>query len=388
MRIAFFSDNSYPELSGIVDSIHITGKELQKRGHEVVFVGPHYSAKNYATGNRHRVVEGAHEVVHGLPIYRIPSFPLPFSPTGQSRVALPIGASFWHLDSFKPDIIHTQSPYGTGLEALWAAHRYKVPIVGTNHTPIEEFYPLAPNLMRKFDAWYYNKCDFITAPYQGLIDNMRTVGLKTSGHAQANPVPFISASNTEEEKQQCKIDMKIHGPMVLVSGRLAPEKKVDVIIRSFAKVLVTFPTATLVITGHGSYSNALQALAKELGIEKNVRFVGFITTDKIKELYCTADVYAIMSTAETQSLSLMQAFAAGVPAIVARSRGLVDYCPADCGFQIEPGDTDACAQKLIQLLGDQHLRTQMGAAGSQFVQKFTPEKIASDWEEIYKQVLK
>src|SRR6185369_1725080 len=103
MRIAFFSDNSYPELSGIVDSIHVTGQELTKRGHEVVFVGPHYSNKNYAIANRHPVIEGGHEVVHGLPIYRLPSFPLPFSPTGQSRVALPIGSSFWHLDSFKPD---------------------------------------------------------------------------------------------------------------------------------------------------------------------------------------------------------------------------------------------------------------------------------------------
>jgi 1,2-diacylglycerol 3-alpha-glucosyltransferase len=387
MRIAFFSDNSYPELSGIVDSIHITGKELSKRGHEVVFVGPHYSDKNYATGNRKRAYEGGHEVVHGLPIFRIPSLPLPFSPTGQSRVALPVGASFWHLDKFKPDIIHTQSPYGTGLEALWAAHRYKAPLVGTNHTPIEEFYPWAPTMMRHFDAWYYNKCDFITAPYQGLIDNMRTFGLKTAGHGQANPVPFISASNTDAEKQQCKIDMKIHGPMVLVSGRLAPEKKVDVIIRSFKKVQHAFPTATLVITGHGSYSGALQSLAAELGIQKNVRFVGFITTDKIKDLYCTADVYAIMSTAETQSLSLMQAFAAGVPAVAASSRGLVDYCPPQCGFQIEPGDSETCADKIIELLSKQELRTRMGAAGTEFVKKFSPEKIAQDWEAIYAKVL-
>src|SRR6185436_18717972 len=252
MRIAYFSDNSYPELSGIVDSIHITGEELASRGHEVVFVGPYYSDKNYVKSNRTRFIENGHEVVGGLRIVRLPSLPIPFSPTGQSRLALPIGSSFWYLDSFKPDIIHTQSPYGTGLEALWAAHRYKVPLVGTNHTPIEEFYPFAPNVMRRFDAWYYNKCDFITAPYQGLIDNMRTVGLKTKGHGQANPVPFINTKNTDEQKQRCKVEMKIEGPTVLVSGRLAPEKKVDVIIRAFKDVLAAHPTATLVITGHGS----------------------------------------------------------------------------------------------------------------------------------------
>ena len=102
MRIAFFSDNFYPELSGISDTITITGCELKKRGHDICFVAAHYSAKDYAVANRQAPKSPADDTVEGMPIVRLPSLPLPFSPTGQSRFALPFGGSFKFLKEFKP----------------------------------------------------------------------------------------------------------------------------------------------------------------------------------------------------------------------------------------------------------------------------------------------
>ena len=49
MKIAFFADNFYPELSGIADSILLTGVELAKRGHEIHYFVPKYSQKDYET---------------------------------------------------------------------------------------------------------------------------------------------------------------------------------------------------------------------------------------------------------------------------------------------------------------------------------------------------
>jgi glycosyltransferase involved in cell wall biosynthesis len=120
-----------------------------------------------------------------------------------------------------------------------------------------------------------------------------------------------------------------------------------------------------------------------LGIGKQVRFVGFVPPEKLEQLYCTAEVYAIMSTAETQSLSLMQAFANGVPAVAAAARGLVDYCPPQCGYQVAPGDIEALAERLIELLQNKPLREQMGIAGVEFVKKFSPTHVAEEWEVIY-----
>ena len=153
MRIAFFADNFYPELSGIVDSVLITGKELTKRGHSVVYVGPHYSPKDYTLVGKQCHKQKGSELIDGMPIVRLPSLPLPYSPTGQSHFAFPTGRAVKFLRQWKPDIIHTHSPYGCGFEAKKAARKLDVPLVGTNHTPVEEFYPFAPTLMRRFDAW-------------------------------------------------------------------------------------------------------------------------------------------------------------------------------------------------------------------------------------------
>jgi len=118
MRIVYYADNFYPELSGITDTIITTGKELKKRGHEIAYVGPYYSPKDYAVGKRQFPLKKEDDTIDGMPIVRLPSLPMLISPTGQSRIAIPTGASFDFIKEFKPDVIHTQSPYGVGGRRL------------------------------------------------------------------------------------------------------------------------------------------------------------------------------------------------------------------------------------------------------------------------------
>ena len=231
-------------------------------------------------------------------------------------------------------------------------------------------------IARRFDAWYYNRCRFVSAPYQGLIDEMRTVGFKRNGRAQANPVPHMK-----------KFPRKAEGRTILCSGRLAPEKQVDVVLQAFALLLKRMPEKELIITGRGAAEPGLKTLTKTIGIEKQVRFVGFVVQEELAKLYAHSDIYVIMSTAETQSLSLMQAFANGMPAIAVRSRGLIDYTKEDRGLLVAPGDAVALAKRMEELFQSKELRDRMGAAGMKFVETLSPSKIAEDWETIYKEVL-
>ena len=73
-------------------------------------------------------------------------------------------------------------------------------------------------------------------------------------------------------------------------------------------------------------------IAKELGIEKNVRFTGFLDMPELAKYYRASDIFAIMSTAETQSLALMQAFASGLPAVGASAHGLKEYLKPECSY--------------------------------------------------------
>ena len=393
MRIAYFSDNFFPEITGIADSIITTGEELKARGHEILYVAPRYSEHDYGVVDfADKDKSAIHRERKNLRTFRLSSMPMKGSPTGQSRIVIPFGQSIFYLKEFKPHILHTQSPFGTGLEALWASRRLKIPLVGTNHTPIEEFIGYVrvagnlPALMaRRFFAWYYNRCEFVTAPYQGLIDDMRAVGFKKNARALPNPIPtnvFRLASG--EEKATAKKRRDLQGSVILYSGRLAPEKHIDVIIRAVANISAKHPV-TFVVTGHGVAEEYLRALARELHIEEAVRFTGFVGFERLAEFYRAADIFAILSTAETQSLALMQAYASGLPAIAARARGLVHYVPEGVGFLVEPGNVEELSEKLVALLADAKLREQMGKSGHAFVSQCSPRMIADAWERIYKE---
>ena len=389
MRIAFFADNFYPELSGIVDSTLTTGRELTRRGHSVLYIGPHYSTRDYTLVGKQYQEENGSEVIDGIPILRLPSIPLPFSPTGQSHFAFPTGDAVAYLRKWKPDIIHTHSPYGCGFEAKKAAKKLGVPLVGTNHTPIEEFFPAAPKLMRRFDAWYYNHCALVTAPFDNLILHMREVGFRKPSRTLPNPVVHaLFNPPTKDEKNIIREKLGLQGPVVLYAGRVASEKHIDVIVRSIKKLTPFFPTIKLVITGHGAAVASLQALAQELKIAEHILFAGFIPLENLALYYKAADVFTIMSTADSQSIALMQAYATGIPAIGARAHGLPSYIPTDCGYLVEPGNVDSLTHYLKELLQNEPLRNTMGQAGISFVETMSPEKITDEWEKIYQSVLK
>jgi 1,2-diacylglycerol 3-alpha-glucosyltransferase len=189
MRIALFSDNFYPELSGINDTIVTTGKELKARGHDILYVGPRYTPADYAIAKRQFPLKKEDDTPgDNLPVLRLPSMHMPLSPTGQSRFAFPYGKTLDEVAKWKPDIIHTQSPYGAGFAAKKLAKRLKVPLVGTNHTAIEDFFPFGTRFaMRRFDAWYYNHCGIVTTPYQTLIERMRKAGFHQPAQVLPNP---------------------------------------------------------------------------------------------------------------------------------------------------------------------------------------------------------
>lgn len=385
MKILFCSDNFYPELSGITDTILTTTKELQARGHSIMFLAPHYSPADFTVAHHEYPKTPEEDTVQGMPIVRIPAVRAPMSPTGQSRMAYPWGVVPQAVLDFKPDLIHTHSPYGVGLMAARAARTLGVPLIGTNHTAIEDFFPLGTqDAMRLWDAHYYNHCAFISAPYARLIERMREMGFKKPGHKVSNPADLREfMPPTEHERNEHREAFGITGPALLYAGRLGVEKRVDVIIRAVALLKDEFPSITFVATGHGAARPALEKLAKQLGVSAHVRFAGYLSRKALPHAYQAGDVFAMTSTSDSQSLALMQAYASGLPAILARARGLPDYAPPECSRLIEPGDHVAFAEEAAKLLRDQALRERMGTAAIAYAKQFAPNLIADEWEKIY-----
>jgi glycosyltransferase involved in cell wall biosynthesis len=390
MKIAMFSDNFYPELSGLADSLIVAAKELAKLGHQVDIYAPKYSSKNFALYN---VSAEELDLGESIKIHRFFSFWYP-TPTRQGRMVIPIFLRWLPMRHNKPDVIHVHHFFGVGLEALAAAKFLKIPLVGTNHTPITEFLKYGPfqnkfieKLAVRYVSWFYNHCDFVSAPCEAILKEMKSNNFKKSCQAISNPIDvknFFPAG--PKEKEGVKKEFNLPGFTVLYTGRLSREKHVDVLVRSVALAAENIPGIDLAITGHGSAEESLKKLTKELKIEDGVKFFGTLSADKHARIYKAADVFAIASTAEMQSLSLMKAMASGLPAIGVNAWALPEYINESNGFILEPGDFRGIAEKIIFLFENPEKAQVLGQNGMELVRKFTPENVAFEWIDTYRKI--
>lgn len=398
MRIAIFSDNFYPELSGISDSVISLAKTLAARGHVIHFYVPYYAKKNYAI-----LKVPFHELDLGpnIQIHRLFSIPFPMG-TEQGRAVIPLGLHHKEIAAFDPDVIHTQMFFGVGLEATLASWRLKKPLVGTQHTAVKEFLRYSPIKAKWFDDifldyvnWYYEHCDFVTAPSQCVFDEMRALGFKQD-HTQviSNPVDIKvfhpaadAASATAANVAALKKKFGFTDATIIHAGRLSIKRHPEVLVKALPIIKKVVPDAMLAFAGKGTMEPELRALVRSLHIEDSVKFLGFVDHPTLCEAYNAAEIFGITSTDDTQSLVMMQAMAAGLPVIGVNARGLPEYINAENGYVVEPNDEAAVAEKAIYLLQNPAAAKKLGVGARAYAENFSETHIAEKWEEIYEKTI-
>jgi len=392
VRIAMYTDSFYPELGGIQDSVLATAHALGERGHQVMIHAPRAAPGDFRIAG---LPESEICLGENVQVCRHFSIKAPSS-TGQSRLLMPTGRRWRALRPFRPDIIHTHTFLGAGWEALRAAKRLRLPIVGTNHWAIGEFSAYMP-LPAAFFArvsvravtGYYNRCSVVSAPSLSVIEEMQAFGLQRPGRVVSNPID-TTLFHPVEATQRLRLKQRFgfSGATILYAGRLAVEKNIDILIRALPEILTTIPDAMLALAGHGSARADLESLARESGVADRVRFLGTLDKPALADAYRAADVFAIASTSETQSMVLLQAMSCGLPAVGARWRALPEYLDADCGRLAEPGNPAAFAAALTELLGDPAKRARLGENAARSARRFAIPDVVSAWETLYSRTIK
>jgi glycosyltransferase involved in cell wall biosynthesis len=145
----------------------------------------------------------------------------------------------------------------------------------------------------------------------------------------------------------------------------------------------------LYIAGSGPEENKLKELVKELNIEENVNFLGYISGIKKYSYYKSADVCVFPSIYEAFGIVLLEAMACGKP-VVASNVGGIPFVVEEgkTGLLFESGNVEDLADKIVTILKDEELREKMGEAGRERAKEFTWDKIAERTVEVYKEILK
>jgi glycosyltransferase involved in cell wall biosynthesis len=175
-------------------------------------------------------------------------------------------------------------------------------------------------------------------------------------------------------------------PVFLCNRNLEIHYGVDRVLRAFSLIQANFSDASLNIVGDGSQRPSLEALAKELNL-RNTTFAGQIDPRSIADSYDAADIYLNGSEIDNQPLSLLEAFACGLPIVTTAAGGIPDIV-TDCktGMLVPCGDYRQMAERAMQLLTDGSLTRRIVDQGRQECLKYTWKAVRELWLTTYRKL--
>ena len=131
----------------------------------------------------------------------------------------------------------------------------------------------------------------------------------------------------------------------------------------------------------------LEQLAQDLEL-KNVRFVGRVERSEIASFYTAADIFLNTSSIDNMPVSIIEAFAAGLP-IVTTNAGGIPFIVKDRenGHMVDVDDHEAIARRLIAIVGDPAEINRLSAAGQGEVKNYSWEVAGPKWIELYAELM-
>jgi glycosyltransferase involved in cell wall biosynthesis len=177
------------------------------------------------------------------------------------------------------------------------------------------------------------------------------------------------------------------GARLLCVGRLIPIKGHIVLLRAFAEARRRVPSLVLEIAGRGPLEPALHALAKELGIESSVRFLGYVSP--IQRAIENVAVVVVPSLGEGFGMVALEAMERARPVIAAEIGGLGELVQDGVtGLLVPAGEAEPLADAIVRLAGDLELAAQMGEAGrARALEHFLQERCTARTELLYADAL-
>ena len=172
-------------------------------------------------------------------------------------------------------------------------------------------------------------------------------------------------------------------PVFLSNRNLEKHYGVEHVLRAFAIIQQNIPEAELTIAGNGPERAALEALAQTLGLQ-HTTFVGRIEHSEIVAQYKRAHIYLNASEIDNQPLSILEAFACGLPIVTTNAGGIPDMVTdGESGFVVNRGDYETMAARALELLQNSQLANSMARCGRDECQKYSWERVGAEWTSVY-----
>ena len=269
-----------------------------------------------------------------------------------------------------------------------------LPVVSTVHSDYKLDYmgrPFARLTFGAINAWALRHLDYRIGVSDAMVDLLIDRGFPPDRfYAIYNGIDFTPAPSQGDRLAYLRglgADVEENSVVVGIAARLNPVKDMSTLIRGFAEGHKSCPRLRLVIAGDGEERQKLEDLAKELGVEKEVTFAGWISGG-MDRFYSALDVNALTSLSETFPYALTEGARFHLATVATAVGGIPYLIDQDVnGYLFTPGDWQTLGRYLAALGNDDALRHEMGEklyekASSKFSIQSTVDTQLHIYEEI------
>ena len=343
-----------PHIGGVSSHTYLLSQELVKRGDNVIVL-------TYPHQNIHDYDEVHVETAPTINIKGLRGFFFFISAT-LKLISI--------TRKYDIDLVHAHYLLPPGLIAILANIFTRRKTAVTVHG--SDINILASNpLLRILIIYVLKKTDYIAVVNEPLkekiikLDNDLKDKLMVTPNAvdvekykPDNETNFIEDMNLDKDK-----------PLILFVGNLVPQKGLNYLLEA-KKILKT--NVQLVIVGDGS----LMMNLKEMVVNEDIKDVIFTGARRdVDKIMPVGDVFVLPSISEGFPITLLEAFASGLPAVATNVGGIPGLVTSDVGLLVEPGDPVALAESLDLILMDDKLKERMGNAALRKSQEYSTLKI-------------
>jgi glycosyltransferase involved in cell wall biosynthesis len=396
LRVAIFAESYLPYLSGVTVATETLVRALGAAGHEVLLAAPRPAGDGEPGTAGARGPEPAYA---WLASYQPP----PPAPSGY-RMPSPLpGNALDAVRDFRPQVVHAQSPFVSGLMARRLAQKARVPLVFTHHTRFGDYGhylgPLAGIGRRVMAAYlrdFWGGCAAIIAPGSELGDEIRAE-LGTTPRPLVRAIP--SGIDLAAVRALPVADLRaVHGwpadAVVAVSlGRIAPEKSVALLVEAFADAAHANQRLRLLLIGGGPSADAIRRRAAQPDLAGRLAVTGMLPRPEALARLHGGDFFVFASRTETQGLVLCEALAAGLPVAALAGPGVADSVRDGVDGMVvrrpaTEGEAAAALADAIRALGsDAALRARLAEAAVTGAERFDVARRTDEVVVLYREVI-
>lgn len=368
LRVAVVTETYPPEVNGVAMTIGRMIAGLRQRGHRIQLVRPRQHREDPPV-KRHDFEE---VLVRGVAIPRYDML----------KLGLPARRHLRRLwTAHRPDIVHLVTEGPLGWSALAAAQDLGIPISSDFHTNFHTYSqhygigwfekPIAAYLRN-----FHNKTLCTMVPTEDMRQDLEQIGVQNLRVVARG----VDAEMFSPHKRSAALrEIWGVGPDELVAlyvGRLAPEKNLPLVIKTYAAMREANPRLRLVLVGDGPDRAALQARQPEC------IFAGMRTGEDLVMHYASADVFLFPSTTETYGNVTIEAMASGLAVIA--------YSYAAAALYIQHGvnglvarfdDAETFTRLAVEIAGDRERVRALGAAARASAEKLDWRWIVTAFED-------